>query len=449
LITIIGAGPAGCLLAILLAQRGAQVRLLERRPDPRHAPLEAGRSINLALAARGIRALRMAGVMDQLTPLLTMMRGRMVHEPRTADQFAAYGQRPDEVIWSISRSALTLALTEAAAALPQVQIEFEQQCLDYRSGGRLRMRDHSKHRDYDILADRIVAADGAGSMLRQALAVQQGFTVTEARLPHDYKELHIPAVAGQPQLAMHALHIWPRGDFMLIALPNADASFTATLFMRREIESGTQRPSFAALNDAAAVNAFFAEHFPDVPTLIPDLASQFLQHPQGLLGTVYCPQWNDGEQLLLIGDAAHAIVPFHGQGMNCAFEDCRILAQLLHDERSSAFHRFNEQRRDDCMAIAQMALENYSEMRDAVRDPMFLRQRDLALTLERAHPTQFIPRYAMVMFHDEIPYSVALTRGNIQQQILTELTQSDQACAPETAAALISARLPSLRVAIL
>ncbi len=240
---------------------------------------------------------------------------------------------------------------------------------------------------------------------------------------------------------MDALHIWPRGGFMLIALPNADGSFTATLFLARE---GGSAPGFDSLQDAGKVLEFFATHFPDVVPLIPDLAEQFAAHRQGFLGTVFCPEWHDEERLLLIGDAAHAIVPFHGQGMNCAFEDCRILDELLAAGPATAFRRFAEQRRDDCIAIAMMALENYGEMRDAVRDPMFQRRKALSLALERAHPDRFVPRYSMVMFHDEIPYSLALQRGRIQQQLLEELTASDADPGPETAAALIQARLQPL-----
>jgi kynurenine 3-monooxygenase len=228
---------------------------------------------------------------------------------------------------------------------------------------------------------------------------------------------------------------------MLIALPNADGSFTATLFLARE---GSSAPGFASLQGAAAVREFFASHFPDVVPLIPDLAEQFTAHRQGFLGTVFCPQWHDDERLLLIGDAAHAIVPFHGQGMNCAFEDCRILDELLLADSSRAFSRFAEMRRDDCIAIAMMALENYGGMRDAVRDPLFQRRKALALELERAHPERFVPRYSMVMFHDEIPYAIALERGRIQQQMLEDLTASDADASPEHAAALIHAQLRPL-----
>ncbi len=444
MITIIGAGPAGCLLGILLARRGVPVEIYERRPDPRHAPPEAGRSINLALAARGIRALAAAGVMHSLAPLLVTMRGRMLHETGKADLFNAYGQRPHEVIWSVSRAALTRLLTEAATTLPNLRLHFQQQCLDYRGNGQLQLRDLASGREYELQADRVIGADGAGSALRHALAAWRGFTVTEARLPHDYKELSIPDREGAPQLAMDALHIWPRGGHMLIALPNADHTFTATLFLARSADTVRQQPGFDTLVSRDDVLRFFSSNFPDVMPLIPDLAEQFAAHPQGMLGTIYCPEWNDAERLLLIGDAAHAIVPFHGQGMNCAFEDCRILDELLAAEADQAFSRFAQSRRDDCLAIAQMALENYGEMRDAVRDPQFQRQKQLALQLECAQPNRFVPRYSMVMFRDDIPYAQALVRGRIQQQILEELTATDTDAPCSLADQLIAARLTPL-----
>ena len=443
MMTIVGAGPAGCLLGILLARRGMEVDLYERRTDPREGTAEAGRSINLALAARGIRALEAAGVMPALLPSLVMMRGRMLHENGKPDQFNRYGLREHEVIWSVSRATLTTLLVEAAAALPNLRLHFEQQCMGYRGAGRLVMRDLRETRQYELAAERVIGADGAGSTLRHALAELRSFVVTESRLPHDYKELVIPRRNGEPALAMNALHIWPRGGFMLIALPNSDGSFTATLFLDRH---GHDAPGFDQLNCMEAIGEFFAQHFPDVPPLIPDLTDQFMAHPQGLLGTVYCPQWQDNEELLLIGDAAHAIVPFHGQGMNCAFEDCRILDELLATSPANAFNKFARSRRDDCLAIAQMALENYGEMRDAVRDPLFQRQKALSHRLALAHPDRFVPRYSMVMFRDDIPYSVALQRGRIQQRILDELTggTGTAATAPGEAE-LINSRLPPLR----
>ena len=251
MITIIGAGPAGCLLGILLAQRGIEVDLYERRPDPRCTAPAAGRSINLALAARGIRALRAAGLMDALTPSLVKMRGRMLHETGKPDRFNACGQRQRGGSWSVPRATLTALLTEAAAAQPGLRLHFEQQCLGYRGNGVLDMRDLRDNRDHELRAQRIVAADGAGSELRHALAALHGFNVTEARLPHDYKELLIPLANDRPPLAMDALHIWPRGGFMLIALPNADGSFTATLFLPRQSDQGASSTALPACRNSS------------------------------------------------------------------------------------------------------------------------------------------------------------------------------------------------------
>lgn len=443
MIRIVGAGPAGCLLGIMLARRGVEVHLHERRGDPRSTPAEAGRSINLALAARGLRALAAAGVLPRIEPLCVRMRGRLIHETGREEQFSAYGQREHEVIWSVSRAALTAALTEAARELPALQLHFGHHCIGYEGQGRVRLRDASGQ-EHELHADRVIGADGAGSVLRHALARLEGFSVTESRLPHDYKELLVPLQGGQPALSMDGLHIWPRGGYMLIALPNADGTFTATLFLAREAGPGAGQPGFDGLQTPSQVEAFFRESFPDFHALVPDLARQFVTNPQGLLGTVYCPRWHEDERLLLIGDAAHAIVPFHGQGMNCAFEDCRLLDDLLRSAPDDAFARFEALRREDCIAIAQMALENYGEMRDAVRDPRFQRQKALSLALERQFPGRFIPRYSMVMFHDEIPYSVALRRGRIQQQILDELTAGANDAPPESAASMISERLAPL-----
>jgi kynurenine 3-monooxygenase len=382
-----------------------------------------------------------AGVRASLDDLLVPMRGRQIHESDGTQRFAPYGQRPDERIHSVSRALLTLRLTEAAARTSGIHLKFGVRCRGLDAAGRAELvaQDGSVSTP---TADRCIAADGAGSAVREALRQRRELDCVEAPLDHDYKELEIDAAAGR-KLERQALHIWPRGGFMLIALPNADGTFTATLFLPRE---GAM--SFAALADDAAVDAFFAREFPDVPALIPDLAAQFARHPQGRLGTVHASPWHRGESLLLIGDAAHAIVPFHGQGMNCAFEDCRLLGELLASGESRPFERFSSERRIDTEAIAQMALENYEEMRDAVRDPRFVLQRELSLALERRHPERFVPRYAMVMFRADVPYHVALERGAIQQRILDELTPPGATLDTVdfgAAARLIEARLPALR----
>jgi len=418
-VNIVGAGLAGALLAVMLARHGFSVRLFERRPDPRRSESERGRSINLALAARGMGALERAGLLDEVRPLLIPMRGRMVHDRHGGTALHPYGQRDNEVIYSVGRGALNKLLIEAAARTPSVTLRFGQTCLGADpSRNVLRFRGGVEQAEYEIPLVPTIAADGAGSPVRSSLAFGAHVAVREEFLDHDYKELTIPAVEGRPALDPNALHVWPRGGFMLIALPNTDGSFTATLFLARKGES-----SFAALAASDGAKEFFQREFPDALALIPSLSTEFRTHPQGQLGTVHTAPFNAGGRVLLVGDAAHAIVPFHGQGMNAAFEDCAILDTLLdsHEDWQSLFCAFSRERMPNAAAIAQMALENYTEMRHTVLDSKFVRQRQLALELELRFPRQFIPRYAMVMFHPEIPYSEALRRGAVQARILDEL----------------------------
>jgi kynurenine 3-monooxygenase len=441
-VNIVGAGLAGALLAVMLARRGFAVDVYDRRPDPRLAESERGRSINLALAARGIAALEHAGVMERIRPLLIPMRGRMIHSLSGEAQLHPYGQRQEEVIYSVSRADLNRVLIEDAARHPRVRLQFLQTCLvALPETGALRFRDESTGSECNVPIAPTFATDGAGSAIRASLARTGLMTVREDRLDHDYKELTLPtAPSGGHAMEAHALHIWPRGGFMLIALPNTDGSFTSTLFLAR---SGAD--SFESLATPERVSALFQSQFADAAQLMPHLLEEFTTHPQGQLGTVYTKPWHVGGQVLLLGDAAHAIVPFHGQGMNAAFEDCLVLDRLFdrHESWDSLFAAFERSRLPNTAAIAQMALENYVEMRDAVRDPAYLRRKALAMELERRFPDRFIPRYSMVMFHPEISYAEALRRGGVQQTILQEL---DERSAPEEvdfklAQKLIAARL--------
>ncbi len=421
--SIVGGGPVGTLMALLLAARGQSVRLIERRRDPRTSPGERGRSINLALAERGLSALRRAGLMPRIGPHMVEMPGRMLHDEHGRLEFLRYGQLPDESIFAISRADLALELIAAAAAQPLIDLAFAHRCLDVDPhSSQLRWRDAhggaTHFEDFEIL----LGADGAGSAVRNALQSRGLVNAREQPLTHDYKELTIPAAmaatGAQYAFEPHALHIWPRGGFMLIALPNPDYTFTATLFLARE-----GNPGFTALTSAAAVRAFFEQHFADAARAIPDLEQQFLNNPQGRLATLYCDQWQVGGRILLLGDAAHAIVPFHGQGLNCGFEDCAELVRLLDSEPNvaAAFAEFERQRRPNSDAIAAMALENFIEMRDGVRSAQFAQRKALAAELELAFPNRFIPRYSMVMFHPEIPYSEAQRRGQVQERILEQL----------------------------
>ena len=407
-VNIIGAGLAGSLLAILLGRRGFKVTVYERRPDPRVANANGGRSINLALAARGILGLDLAGVLDRVMPLATVMRGRMVHEHDGAAALQMYGVRPEEVIYSVSRADLNRTLIEAAAALPNVTFSFGQLCLGLaHEKSVLEMRDEATGRIYHTATQPGIATDGAGSEVRDSLMAREVAAVREESLEHDYKELTIPARDGKHVLEPNALHIWPRGGFMLIALPNLDGTFTATLFLARH---GTN--SFDELTSPGAVDGFFSREFPSAKALMPDLLREFFEHPQGSLGTVYTHGWHLGGDVLLLGDAAHAIVPFHGQGMNCAFEDCAELVRLMdrHQTWPGLFEAFEAERRPNTDAIAKMALENYVEMRETVLDDEYRRRKKAAEELEKKNP-DFVPRYSMVMFHPEIPYREALLRS--------------------------------------
>jgi kynurenine 3-monooxygenase len=421
-VRILGAGMAGALLAVLLARRGCGVSLFDRRPDPRYSPPERGRSINLALAARGIRALEYAGVMRHVRPMLIEMRGRCVHDLNGATKLLPYGWKPGEVIYSVGRAALTKLLIEEAGRYPNVTLDFSERCLGVSARANLiQFCDDESDESYELPLGRTIATDGAGSVVRTSLAAEGLITAREEPLDHDYKELTLPPVKGKPVLDAHALHVWPRGGFMLIALPNTDNSFTATLFLSRK--------QFAEIDTPEAVSRFFEREFPDAVPLIPDLLDEFFEHPQGQLGTVHTAPWHVRDQVLLMGDAAHAIVPFHGQGMNAAFEDCLAFDELAgrHHDWQRLFVEFDRVRRPNAEAIAQMALENYIEMRDTVLDPRFQRYKVMSVELEKRFPDRFIPRYSMVMFHPEIPYAEALRRGQIQQEILAVLDTGDPA----------------------
>lgn len=422
-ITVAGAGLAGPLAALLLAQRGWHVTLIERRPDPRSSAARGGRSINLALAARGLKALSAAGLEAAVEPLLIPMRGRRVHDREGKSELLPYGQRADEVIYSVSRAELNRLLVDAAARTGRVELLFDCTVRDYDSArGVLEWEEAGGQRRRRRTAP-LLATDGAGSVLRRAAQERGLIEVREEVLDHAYKELTIaPAADGTHRIEREALHIWPRGGFMLIALPNLDGSFTVTLFLARAGE-----PSFESLADCAAVNTFFAREFGDAAPLIERLTKTFFTNPTGMLGTVYTAPWHVADTLLLLGDAAHAIVPFHGQGMNAAFEDCRLLAERLAPDADvgAVFTAFSRERKADADAIARMALENYVEMRDIVRDPGFALRKALGFELERRCPDRFAPRYSMVMFH-HLPYAEVERRGAIQKILLGDLTQGHE-----------------------
>lgn len=421
IIHLVGGGLVGSLSAIYLAQRGFHVTIHERRPDMRKEKISAGRSINLALTARGLKSLREVGLADDVMKLAIPMKGRMLHDREGHTTYVPYGQKAHEVINSVSRGELNKMLLTAAERLPNVTVHFNQRCTHYDPAtSTLRFTDEKTGAEKQVQAAHIIGTDGASSALRKALGtVAPDFTQTEDVHEYGYKELTIPA-AGNAGFSMEkeALHIWPRGDFMLIALPNIDGSFTLTLFFAHK---GAQ--SFENLKTPEQVRAFFNEHFADAAALIPNLTDMFFENPIGNMITVKCAPWNYEDKLLLIGDAAHAIVPFYGQGMNCAFEDASALAREL--DRSSdwaqVFAAVAQERKPNGDAIADMALENFIEMRATVADPKFQLKKQVGFELERRHPGQFIPRYSMVVFHPEIPYAEARRRGIAQDKLLDTL----------------------------
>jgi kynurenine 3-monooxygenase len=420
-VRIIGAGPTGALLAILLQRRGHAVELYESRPDPRGRPPESGRSINLALADRGIHALQLAGVFRDLEQALLPMRGRLIHDAGGGTSLQPYGQRPNELIYSISRHRLNQTLLEVAARQPGVTVHFEHrfESAEFDEGTAL-IRDLRRDRLISVPMHPLLATDGAGSWMRRSMNSAHLIDAHETDLEHGYKELSIPAdAAGRHRMAPDALHIWPRGNFMLIALPNEDGSFTATLFLAKHGEV-----SFESLTEPSAIERFLSRNFPDARELMPDRIAEFNDHPVGFLGTVSASPWHHQGMAALIGDSAHAIVPFHGQGMNCCFEDCVEFdaCTLEHASWESVFAEFGALRKPNTDAIAVMALDNYLEMRERVAHPKFQLQQALSLELERRFPQRFIPRYSMVMFHHEIPYQTALQRGTVQAELLAELT---------------------------
>ena len=421
-VNILGAGQCGTLLAIMLARKGYSIDLYERNVDPRGEFAAAGRSINLVVTARGFNALEKAGVLARVEPLLVPMRGRMIHAVDESTEFLPYGQRESEQIHSASRGELNKILLDAAEDIGNVDIHFGQAAIGYNvETCRAQILDVEANCEYEVEARPLIAADGAGSVIRNALQEADIIGATMSPLLHGYKELEIPAgPGGKFQLDPSALHIWPRGGFMLIALPNPGGDFTLTLFLANEGET-----SFAALNNKQAATAFFEDYFPDVVALIQDAAHAIVTNPLGFLGTVRCRSWHDDGNVLLLGDAAHAVVPFHGQGMNLAFEDCVVLDRNLDApdaDWQDIFRKYENEQLANANAIADMALENYVEMRDTVRDPKFALRKELAFELERRLPDRFIPRYSMVMFHADIPYRVAKDRGEIQQRLLEQLS---------------------------
>jgi kynurenine 3-monooxygenase len=416
-VAIVGAGLTGPLLAIFLARRGHQVTLYERRSDPRRADLDAGRSINLALSVRGIDALDRAGLAEAVLDQALPMRGRMLHDTSGGLAFQAYSADGRHAINSVSRAGLNRQLVEAAGSEPSVEFRFEHRLtsLDLESGElRFETTDGPATTEHDV----VIGADGAYSVVRERLTHVEGTDFSQTFLPWGYKELAIAPRDGDFALDPGALHIWPRGGSMMIALPNVDRSFTATLFWPNDGPSG-----FAGLDTDGAISARFRRDYPDALPLMPDLPVQFREHPVGALVTVHCWPWVRG-RAAVIGDAAHAIVPFYGQGMNAGFEDVVELDRCLletGDDWSIALPRYAERRRPNSDAIAELALDNFVEMRDRVASPIFRTQKRAEHALERRLPEYFVSRYELVSF-STVPYAEVRRRASHPRQAARAVT---------------------------
>lgn len=433
-ITLIGAGLAGSLFSLYLARRGFTVDIYERRPDMRKVQIGGGRSINLALSTRGIHALQDVGLHEQIMKIAIPMKGRMIHSPAGELAFQRYGKDDTEVIYATSRSELNIALMNAAEKQNNVRIHFNQRCTGMNvETGEITLIDEISGSSTSVQTSTVIGTDGSASAIRTAIGESITFDFSEQYLEYGYKELIIPAGhEGKFLLEKNALHIWPRGAYMLIALPNINGSFTCTFFFPFK-----GAVSFASLDSEAKVLEFFRQQFPDAVALMPGLLEDYFTNPTGSMVTITCSPWHVGGKVALLGDAAHAIVPFFGQGMNCAFEDCTVLDEIIGNmekgegerekgEKSmgweKVFREFERQRKVNTDAIADMAVENFVEMRDHVANPKFLLKKKVEQELEKRYPGKFIPKYSMVTFH-RIPYVVALAKGKVQDEILRKLCE--------------------------
>jgi len=413
---LIGSGLAGGLLAAYLGRRGYEVDLYERRADPREGNIVGGRSINLAISTRGIHALEQIGIAEEALQHAIPMRGRMIHDRAGELHFSPYDVDPKKCINSIGRAALNSTVIEAAQRHTNVRVHFNHNCTGVDIDAAVA---HLEIANGAVTArgDAVIGVDGAFSSVRQSMQLQiNGFEYDESYLAHGYKELTIPpGLDGTWRMEKNALHIWPRKSFMMIALPNPDGSFTCTLFWEFE---GPR--SFATTKTDDDVCQFFEEEFPDAVPLMPGLIDDFRNNPTGSLVTVRCAPWFYRDKTCLVGDAAHAVVPFYGQGMNAAFEDCVVLDECLEqfpENRERAFTEYFRRRKENADALADLAIGNFIEMRDKTASKVFRAKKKLDHALEAALPGKYLPLYTMVTF-TKIPYAAAARRARLQDRIL-------------------------------
>lgn len=421
-IAVVGAGLVGSLWAIYLSKRGHHVRVFDRRPDIRKMKVVQGKSINLALSDRGWRGLEGAGIKEDIMQVALPMSGRLMHAVDGTLTYQPYGKE-GQAIYSVSRGLLNQTLLHCADRAENVELVFNQRCSDIDlATNTIHFHDDTKGAETHEQFDRIFGTDGAFSAVRTRMTKVDRHDYSQTYLDHGYKELEIPANAdGTHKMRKDCLHIWPRGEFMMIALPNVDGSFTCTLFIA--FESSTSKNALEYLTTKEEVNAFFKLHFPDAFELMPELTDDFFANPNASLVMTKCSPWNYKDKICLLGDAAHAIVPFYGQGMNAGFEDCTLLNQMMEeyqDDFAKIFPKFSKERKPSGDAILELALRNYIEMRDKTADPDFLLQKKIEARFSAKHPEKWIPLYSQVTF-SHIPYHEALRNGDRQQQIMDKV----------------------------
>ena len=422
-ILIVGAGLCGSLLALRMAQRGYKVEVYENRSDLRNSVISAGRSINLALSDRGLKALRMAGVEEKARELCIPMKGRLMHDSASNTFESNYSGRQGECINSISRGNLNGLLLTEAEKYPNVNIHFNTKCLEIDIESKIaRFQSFDSKEQFTVQADVIFGTDGAGSSLRKSYEKQfPAFKVSQEFLTHGYKELEIPADKnGGHLISKEHLHIWPRGDYMLIALPNMDGSFTVTLFL--SYDEGEF--NFDNLISEEKITQFFEKEFPDALALIPNIKEEFINNPTGPLGTIKCSPWSYQDKTMLIGDSSHAIVPFYGQGMNASFEDVFVLDEILDQDLGdweAVFKAYQKTRKKDTDAIADLAIDNFHEMKNHVANPIFKEKRKIEMDLEKTFPTEYASKYSLVTFNEHIGYNEAMKKGRAQDEVLLNM----------------------------
>jgi len=418
-IAIVGAGLVGSLWAVYLARKGYNVKIFDRRPDIRKMRVVQGKSINLALSDRGWRGLEGAGIHDEISKVALPMTGRLMHAIDGSLTYQPYGKE-GQAIFSVSRGLLNQSLLNCADQYDNVNLAFDLRCTDVDLDNNIiHFFDEVNHREVTEQFDNVFGTDGAFSAVRTRMTKLDRFDYSQTYLDHGYKELEIPANEdGSHRMRKDCLHIWPRGEFMMIALPNLDGSFTCTLFIPFEGINSLEN-----LKTPDAVKAFFQKHFPDAVAMMPELTDDFFANPNASLVMTKCYPWNYQDKVCLLGDAAHAIVPFYGQGMNAGFEDCTVLERLMQEldnDFAKVFPAFTKERKPAGDAILELALRNYIEMRDKTGDPEFLLQKKIEAHFSAKHPDKWIPLYSQVTFL-HIPYQEALASGDKQQRIMDKI----------------------------